>query len=113
MFARLLNPLQPRHFAQQVANLVAVEFSGLGYPVDVANQVRLGPDERLEGRIARDTCQQTTIRRQSEFLDSRGGPVFVEQTAEDRREHAAGFNRPELAGAVPPDLLWFSKLFAR
>lgn len=55
-----LNPFQRRHFTDQVANLVAVEFSGLGHSVDVANQISLGPNERLEGRLASDTGKQAS-----------------------------------------------------
>jgi len=71
--------------------------------VDVANQVSLGPNEHLEGRLTGEPGQHAAIWRNAKFFDPGRSPVFFEQAAKQRRELRAGFDASQLGGAGGSD----------
>src|SRR5439155_25150168 len=100
-----LDPLDLGDLSQQVADFIAVQAGDLGNPVDVADEVGLGAEERLEAGLTFDARQQAPVGRDTKLLDSWRAPVLAEQAPQDGREHAARLDRAHLAGAIFPDLL--------
>src|SRR5258708_2915162 len=101
----LLLPLDLSDLRHEKADLVAIEFGDRRNAVDVLDEVFGCAQERFERSLAFTATEQVAVRR-DDHLDQPGrGPGFTEQATEDRLEVVADLDRPELLGAVLPNLV--------
>src|SRR5947209_7121279 len=101
-------PLDPGHFAHQVAHLVTVEARDLGDPVDVPHEVSLRAEEGREGSLPLAPAEYRAVRGNGHLDEPGRRPVFFEQACENRGELSAHLDRTEFGRAVAPDLFGFA-----
>lgn len=104
----LFLPLDLSDLPHQEADLIAIEFGNRGESVDVLDEVFGCAQECLERSLAIATTEDVAIRRDEHFDQPGRRPVFTEQAAQDRLEVVADLYGPELACAVPANLVGFT-----
>jgi hypothetical protein len=101
-------PLDFGHFRQKETQFVAIKFSDGGNAVNVLDEIIRFTKERFELGFAIASTEDVAVRRDDHFGGSQRGPVFSEQTSEDRLEVIPDLHGSELPGAVLPNLVGFT-----
>lgn len=101
----LLLSLNLRHPPHQIANLIAIEASDLGDPVDIPNQVFCGPEKRPDLNLAFAATDHMAVRRDEDLDQAGRSPVLAQKAAEDRPKMVADLDLPQLTGGVLANLV--------
>ncbi len=105
----LIQSFDLSYLTEKVANFVPIEFCHRCNTVDVADQVSFRTEKRFERGFSGRTSKQATVGSDPQFFNAWRGPILVQQRRKYRREHAANFNLPQFASAVPSNLLRFTE----